>query len=353
MRERHARRALALAAATVAAGQVATSLLLDGPLYPLRFPEATAIAAGAAGRQVDVAVLGSSRFDTLVHVAEISATLGGGPHVLKAVVAAGDPIAQERVLEELLQRGVRPRALVAEVSPDLLGRPSPWLTAHLTRQLRLVDLPAFLPELFRARSRLLSTRLVPVHTFRAELLAPVGLGPLAEEPSPSPGAPRAPGSPLIAPPELGCDADVWIPTTAAEVAEHEAKARRVTAIRRRFFTPYAADGAASLALDRMLDRAAAGKMSVFLVVTPFRSIYRGLFTPEVDAVFQARLQELAGGRARVVDYRDRLPDVLLNDESHGRHAGGRLFSRLLAREVIGPWWTANGGEVRARPCPPS
>jgi hypothetical protein len=96
---------------------------------------------------------------------------------------------------------------------------------------------------------------------------------------------------------------------------------------------YRIDPVNAAALARNVARCREFGCEVILLIPPMCSTHRAGFTPEIDAA--AREMMLATG-CRHVDTRDWMADEFFTDSHHLAPDGGRLFTRRLVREVLGP-----------------
>jgi len=346
--QRRGRAALLGGAALFAALQLVGGLLLDRYGLPVRFPSATRVLGEVPpGSGLDIAVLGSSRFQD-IRGGEVEAVLrhehpeAGRVTAHNFAVPFGDPIAQDYVLERLLERGVRPRLAVVEVSPEFLNRYNRGYSMHIHRQLTWTDLPGSLVDVCRAEQemRLLSSRVVPLYVHRRELLrvtleAAEGWlqrpahAAAADTDEPRLGEEVVPGREPPLPPETCREWEAGLPDLAKRLAH------------------YRAGGTTAAALDRLLDRCRDNGIDVILVGAPNTSYFRRFFTPEIEAEYRAYIDRLTRTYGcPYFDYADQVPDHLFKDPVHLNAAGSVYFSRRLAREVLWPYERDHGHEPR-------
>jgi len=348
--DRRARQVLVGALALFAAAQLAAGALIDYRYPLLRFPSARAVLARAAGQPggPDVVFAGSSRFIGDFREQEMASLLerglGAGRrlNVLNAAVPGGDPTAQERVLEHLLEAGARPRLVVLEVGPEFFNWYNPPIAENSVRLVRWEDLPRQLPAAARSSrlGRLLSARLVPIYEHREELRAQAAAlwrtgrtdGPLAVPRLALAvgGAPAARGAvawdELLSGPAPGPSEEVQalIRGGARWVGASWLRRYRITGVNRQ-------------ALVRTARRCRAAGAEVMLVTPPVTALLRGCYTPAIEQAYQALLRELTAELGcRHVDCRDWLPDGFFSDVHHVTPQGGERFTRLFARRVLVP-----------------
>jgi hypothetical protein len=342
--QRRGRAALLGAGAVFVLAQLIGGLLLDWRGLPVRFPSAAQVLAAAprgAGRPA-VVFLGSSRFQGL-YAGEAAALLrqehpdAGPVEVCNAAVPAGDPIAEDYVMERLLAQGSRPRLAVIEVGPDTVNRYNEFFALHCHRQITWWDVVRYLPDVCRAGQlrKLAASRLVPLYAHRRELGRQAGLALAAAfSASPAPPAPD-PGLPAGAP--VAWDALLQVPLPPLSPAEVEAKKEMAVGVEKRF-RDYQPGGTTAAALERMLGRCRANGVEVVLVAPPGATFFREKCTPEIDAAFTGYVGRLARAYGcRFLDCRDALPDQLFADLVHLNEPGGHYFTRKLTHEVLSPW----------------
>jgi hypothetical protein len=300
--------------------QLAAGIMIDRFGLSLRFAEVNGVLAKlSAGADPQVVFLGSSRFLGGVATDEIARSTGRRPEtVLNAAVTAGDVIAADFVLMQLLERGARPTLVVLEVSPDTLNHRTYWLRYHLVRQLTWADVPRYVGDVIALREMgtLLLSRLLPLYYYRQAMLA---------------NAPQLPRPRHLAP---GNDAAglLSIPSLSPEQL---AISRQGVTHARQMLEDFHIGGRTAEALERILSRCDSIGTKVLLVGAPVTSAFRTAYTPEIDAAYHAYLDDVVRKHGcRFLDYRDRVPSALFEDAHHLSAEGSRYFSRLLAREAL-------------------
>lgn len=333
-----ARAALLAAGALFALGQLGVGLLLDRAPMDVRFAQGAKLLASAdrMGGRPYALLLGSSRLRN-VDVGELRSalaeTLGSGaPPVLQGSVLAGDPIVADHLLERILARGGRPALVILEISPETLSTPAHWVDDHATRFFTWRDVAAWAPEILAAGQarKVLATRLLPVHVYRKELLGWLVGHPPPYLAAPGPGAPAS-AHPFAAPAS-------WTPALAPP-PEPDERTLSGLARMREWLDGYRLGGGSLRSLERALERCRHHGVAVVLLDVPATSWLRALYTPEIEGPYRETMARLAATPGvRFLDYRTRIPDGLFEDHYHLDEEGGRVFGRMLAREVIAPAW---------------
>ena len=235
----------------------------------------------------------------------------------------------------LQQEGIHARHLVVELTPELLAWPDRSLPVDITRFFGPRDILANATEILgsSARSRVLSTRVIPIDHYRTELLEfIVGVRPPAAwVPA---AAPAVSGTP---PPNQG----PW-PLQPVPPASWLAS---------RALGAFELSGTVPRAMTALIQETAALGMTVTFVVPPAASNLRELKSAQTWRELDAFIESLSRRPGvAVVRYRSRLADTLFTDVQHTSNEGRRVFSRLLADEVLGPWWIKACAEAaEARP----
>jgi hypothetical protein len=308
--------------------QLGFSLLLDSWWLGLRFPQLTAVVADAErqARSPEVVCLGSSRLGVAFRPNEITQT--SARHAFNACIEAGDPLTSEFMLNRLLERNIRPEIVIVEVSPETLAEKNAWMHLHVSRQIRWLDVPEVLTDVWRSRNlpRLAAARLVPLHTYRRELGAKVELSrtpwkskqkrrPTQEEQLPFVDTLRitAQNEKDLPPWEKRL---IWVPLVCGWLQD------------------YRLGGAAERALERIVTRCRQEQIEVILVGAPVSSPHRALYTPAIESEFQACMARLTSQRGcRFLDWRDRFADELFVDNHHLFREGALAFSADLVNEL--------------------
>jgi hypothetical protein len=335
--QRRGRAALLGAGAVVVLAQCVAGLWLDRHGLAVRFPEAARVLANAPhdGRGADVVFLGSSRFIPL-NAPEATALLrrehpdAGPAAVYNAAVTAGDPIAQDYVLERLLRQGTRPRLAVIEVSPDTVNAFNEWMGMHVYRQLTWADMPAYFLDVCRSGElrKVMATRLAPLYAHRYGLLREAAATVTRPAPAPLPVPDGRPPWESLA--QRPCP-----PLNPAEREAHAAAGRLAA----RRFRNYRVGGTTAAALERLLARCRSNGIEVVLVGVPNDSAYVRNYTPAIDAAYSDYVGRLTRDyQCRFLDYRAAVPDDFFADVCHVNPYGADYFTRKLTREIIAPWW---------------
>lgn len=336
---RLARRRLLSALAVFVVMNMATALVLDFAPLGVRFPEASTMLEKA--RQLpappDVLFIGSSIFKSLVDAPSVAIWTGSDradqPLVFDASIVSAEPITMRFLSHLLEEQGTRPRYLVLELAPEAMAKPNPALRGPLTRFFRASDVVWNLPQVLMGHgfSRVLSTRIVPMYFFRRELLAWwFGLStPYLTLSGPGSVVGQAPtlGSPGA---EAGARNDVRYRPSAAmkgtsnwfRDAWHELALRSDS----------------ERAMNEILRQYTANGVKVSLVIPPASSTSRRLETAQGALDFEAYVQSVRRYGVSVVNYRTRLADDAFVDKVHANKRGASAFSRIVADELLRPWW---------------
>jgi hypothetical protein len=351
---RRARSAFLWALGLFLSAQLTGGFLIDYVWPAVRFPSCARVLARLAEdhRHPDILCLGSSRFAHGLPEDELAVALGqytGGqpPEVFNASIPAGDQVTFEFMMQRLLERGVHPRLVVIEVTPESLNHCNSWLSAHVQRQLRWEDLPVYFTEICQAHQlqRLVKARLLPLFLHRKQLWCD--------------GWQRLGGTLPATPP--GQDAGIWVkrdstrqgildraerPPTAEQVDATVQGASQVP----RWLRDFRVGGTSAAALDRLLQRCVAEGIEMILLAPPVTAAHRAAYTPAIDAEFHAYIRQVAARyHCRFVNCRERVPEGLFLDNHHLLPEGGQYFSELVAREVLVPDGPASeeASEVRS------
>jgi hypothetical protein len=298
-----------------------------------------------------VVCLGSSRFGCGLDEAEMTLQLreltgDATAQVFNAACPASDLVVAERMLGHLLDRGVRPQAVVIEVCPEWLNRRNGWLHLHVARSLRWDDAPSYLWELAATSNlpRFATTRLVPLYAFRAKIRDAVreavfGWDPEAETASSYAGWLVQRG-PLPEPVHAGAG-EKWQRMVTEALEERPTGLYVATTVgleeTRRFLQCYRPGGNAVATLDRMLSRCRAEGIEPILLGIPLTSAHRACYSPEVLASYRGCVSRLTRRYdCRFADFLDALPDRQFLDHHHASAAGRRVLGRKLGIEILAP-----------------
>ena len=309
----------------------------------------------SAETKPDIVLLGSSRFEAGILPAEIVRQLDRQFRsdrpvgVFKCGVGCGDAIASEFMFHRIIDRGFYPKLLVLEVSPETLNRNNEWLGMHVRRQLRWDDTPRYFLDLCLSMQlmRWLGERINPVFIHREELWsrAAEAVEQFASQPSkPVPAwsvASSRSGSGDSG--EGPISSDLQLPELLPLSQETLAISRFGAGQPQRWLRNYHIRGSAtSEALERMLHECQQRGIHVMLIGIPVTAPHREAYTPEIDREFFAYLDRMtAAYGCRFVNYRDRVPDAMFNDNHHLSPVGGVYFSRLLTFELLTPFCQAH------------
>jgi len=320
--------------------QVLGGLVLDYLWIRVRFPWQADMyeILQARARPPEILFLGSSRFgctwDCNILDAGLRQELGEqSPRTFNCSLPYGDPTVCERVFDDLLHMGYRPKMVVVEVNPVGLARRDNWLNQQALRLLDWRDVP----EAFQALCRngkimyLVRGRLLPLYLHRYQLCK----GAVAKldalfHPQPV----RTPADPPVQAP-VQADPEPPPPLAPAVLAQIKASCDEVS----RGVKNFQIGGVASGRLERLLDRCRSLGIAVLLVQPPVSSHYRQAIGAQADGIFAEYIRMLAQRYGcRYCDWSDRLPDLYFKDEHHAFVQGGVYVSRRFGPEVLAPFW---------------
>lgn len=330
--------------------QLTASVLLDYRWPQLRFPAYHAqLARLASVPSPSIVFLGSSRSACGLDEALINreAQAASGDEALRcfnASVPAGDPIVCERVLGDLLARGVRPRFAVIEISPEGINHRNGWLGRYVLQFPCWHDTPAHFKDLLLTGTalRFAGTRFVPLYMYRETIRQQLTI--LADDLWHG----RLPGTGPAPMAEYGFTPGSARKAQTILAAYHRSQKRSAATITmldiedaERSLRDYRPGGNAAASLDRLLTRCRANGIEPILLTVPLSSAHRRLYTSAIEAAYHAHMNALARKHGcRYFDYRDALPDEMFLDHHHVGIEGSEQFSRRLATEVLVPMWQA-------------
>lgn len=323
--------------------QLAGSFVVDYVLPQVRFPQAYRRFADLKSmpRSPEVVYLGSSRFQGLLNHSELTHELRDCTGrsdlcVFDGAVEGGDPIAMEFVFREILQRGVCPKLLVVEASPEFLNRHNGSYSLHVARQIKWGDIPDHWSGLIEGNAfqRLLLDRLLPLYRHRYHLLKQAGraFAPLD-------------GEYALAPRHGMSDTEVATLRAAFDrplTPEHLERINHSGGLLKRYEL-----GVSCRSLERILDLCREHDIRPLLVGAPVSSYFRAEYAGAIQNCYQEFLDRLQTRCPfRYVECRDALPDHLFVDSIHAKAPEGTIvFSRFLARQAIGPMLQADSHQV--------
>jgi hypothetical protein len=322
---RRSRRSLLWAATFFCTAQVVGGLLLDYRWPQIRFPSFHQVLDeldGMSPHGPDVIFVGSSRFasglDRGILEERLRSALGDKRlQILLAMVPAGDCIYADYFLDQLLDRGKKPRVLIVEVSPETVACRNRWLEVHAARQFTWPDVPHFLLDTCRSNQlhRLLQARLLPLVVHRRQIC-------------------RAAWQTLVpeqAPAHKGV---VW-PRAWSDKSSDERSVGGAAFIAQ-WLEHYQSGGTAAESLERVLRRCHERGISVVLVAPPLHTDQRMLYVPAIEEAFGATMSRLTRTYdCQFVDYRNRLPDSVFFDNHHLVPAGAEQFTALIVNDLLG------------------
>jgi hypothetical protein len=338
------RRILLWTAGLFLLGQAAAGVVADRFLWKERSPMLFQHLARvqALPQPPGVVCLGSSRLGCALDDEAATRTLqqeagDGAPRVYNASLPAGDYLASEVTLHELLCRGWKPRSLVLEICPELVNARNEWIKFYISRGLTWKDVPAFLVEATRTDNlgRLLHARLLPVSFYRDAYQT--RLAGLARRAVQDALATREPAGQAPVPP---ID---WLGILRQGLANPNVRTGDLTQTglhaARRGLRDFHPGGNSVAALERLLGVCRAEGIAVVLLAPPMTAARRDLYTPAIEASFRTFLEGVIQTYGcRFVDCRDWLPDADFFDDHHATPEGCSRFSRRLCEQVLAPMW---------------
>jgi hypothetical protein len=336
-RRRRGLRVLLWLACLFWASQVLGGLVLDylwaRPRYPSQWQMYDRLQARA--HAPEIFFFGSSRFEGGINCAVVDAELrrqlgARAPRAFNAALPAADPTVFERVYQDIMKRGFRPRMLVVEISPETVSDRNPWLYQQALTVLDWRDVSEALAALcangkimYLFRGRFLPLYLHRYHIRQQALALVAGLfhprlAPAKTDPPVLPPVTKDP-QPLV--------------LTTSDRARMEAAYPVMT----HGLANYHPGGIAAHRLERLLECCRCAGVPVLLVGVPVTSPYRRAYTAQVDAAFLGYVHELTASYGCVYsDWRDKVADAYFRDEHHLCPAGGVYFSRRLTDRVLAP-----------------
>ncbi len=338
------------------AGQFGVGLALDYGWPEIRFPFLfMQVDRAVASRSAPMVVcLGSSRFGTNLDEAELTRALCGAcgdpeARAFNAAVPGGDYLVDDKMLHELLQRGVRPRFALVEICPEVVNHRNEWLNLHVKNLLTWEDLPAYFVELMATghAKRYLKVRALPIVTYRSDLQKALetavenGLGVAAPTVTSPHGA--MPGEELVGP--GAGDRQFWDTMMGDHLqkigSDSSARTQAGLYTTRRCLRNFRPGGNSGKALERVLSACRQYGIQPILIAPPLCTDHLALYTPDIEGPFLAYVRDVCRRHdCSFVDCRRDLTDDMFLDNHHVGAAGQILFSRKLSREVLIPAWQA-------------
>jgi hypothetical protein len=328
LRNKHRpRRLLLLAVGLFVLSQLALGLWLDHGAPLFRFTSLRAVLARleSRGTQPDTLILGSSRLEGAIQ--EREAALLGATGLFNAALPAGDPTAQEAVLDRLIAAGARPRRVIVEVCPEFFTRTNFCAGWNGLRLHRWTELPRHADQIAATNQlgRVAAARLVPIYSYRDLFWQEMrgGVGPWEARPLPLRESPPArwtdaPLEPIVV---------QQTPEQAAAVIAGGHHAGRS------WLRNYRVEPVNVEALDRLLGKARRLDAEVWLVTPPLSRPHREHYGPEIESAYR---ELLAKTGCRHVDCRDWMGDKHFVDSHHLNLDSGRLFTRRFLKEIVRP-----------------
>lgn len=322
--------------------QVIAGLVLDYVAPEIRFGAAAHVMALLRSRETcpDIVALGSSRlglaFDAPASGQWLRQTLDAPCTVFNASMYAGDLLASDFLMQQILAEGCRPKVVLIEVLPVSISHYNEWLVHDVYRQLRWNDLPECLGDIARSQAvrPLLQSRLLPVFTFRQEILGASASWLQSnrqhewqlEAGGPSRGTSDCQGL-------FGTTLARLRQTTRIEPHSPEQDLQQF----RRWLARYHRGGVNAHALERLLQRCRQHDIHAILVGAPLASSLRGLHSSDVEFQFQKHVADLCRTYdCTWLDLRDQVPDSDFVDNQHVAPAGTQIVTREITEKALLP-----------------
>jgi hypothetical protein len=336
---------LLTAFAIFAGVQLGASVLCDYRWPQLRFPHYYEVMArfDAVETPPNVLFLGSSRTMCAVDEERVTAVVRARTgndlvQCFNAGVPSADCVVQERVLRDLLARGVRPRYVLIELCPECVNQRIGWLSLYTVQFLRWDDTPLYFTDLVVTNNilRFASSRFVPLYVYRKQIRQRLAARAARWRVG------RLTAKSVL---QLG-DATPWHigqyqeGLAAKLIAEHIEPSKATSAdvrMAQRSVYRYHPGGNAAAALERLLDCCREHGIEPVLLGVPLSSAHRSVYTPAIESAFQEYLAQIERKYGcRYLDYRTALEDAQFLDHHHARAEGGAWFSERIATEVLAP-----------------
>lgn len=316
-------------------GQVALNIALETVRPEWRDPEfgwrlkAVQKLNATRGARPLVLALGSSR--TQMGLSPTDLGVGDGPIVYNFGEAGSGPLQLLLNLRRVLDAGVKPDAVLAEVMPPTLGYAGAaenFFHEHVTRlgHADLRFLQPYCADATALRNRWLAHRVLPWHAQRFLLLS-------HWQPSLLPWQTRVDFQWRM------MDGRGWVPFPFDNYPEEERARQREEA--RRQYEHVLRDFAIAPLPDRatrdLLALCRERGIAVALYRMPEGSNFRGWASPETAAAIDGYLRQLT---VPVFDASTWLPDEAFVDGHHALRAGAKQFSERFGRECLNPWLRA-------------
>jgi hypothetical protein len=290
--------------------------------------------AEAPGRPL-VLILGSSRTANVFRPSALPPAVGRRPVVFNFATLATGPVRQLQMLRRVLDRGVRPAWVVAEMWPPYLAQRRRFREEEYIpeRDLQGPDWPLlgrYITEPWPAYQRLLEAQLAPVWHYRR---------PLLRHYAPYLVRPDGLRGPDWADPRLRAEGCGWLPAPVPR-PDPELFRRAIELGQtdtRLSLADFAVSATAAAAVRELLQTCAGRGIRAALVLGPEHSTMRACFSPQVEATVATYL----GGLSRelgvpVIDTRDWVPDDDFIDMTHALPRAASPYTERFGREVLWP-----------------
>jgi hypothetical protein len=332
------RAALLWAAVLFLLAQLAGGALLDYHWQAIRFPSAGIVLAHLENKRppFDIVCLGSSRFMHGLREGDLEQALqqrtGRPVSVLNAAVPSGDQVSSVYMLDQILEKEVRPAFALIEVSPESLNHCNSWLRVHVQRQLGWQDIPQYWRDVCLAGqfSKLAQARLLPLFVHRRQLCQDgyEFVNAFVSRHYPWKAASPTDKRNVIVVDEL-TDRIRKAHATPLEGTQ-QGVSQVLTWLRN-----YQVGGTAAACLEQLIQHCEQQGIRVVLIAPPVTKLHRRTYTPEINAAFLAYMRQLTDSHhCPFLDYRARLPDKLFLDNHHLLAEGSVRLCRLIADEVL-------------------
>jgi hypothetical protein len=344
------RRVLLWTAAVFVFGQLSSGWALDNLWPQIRNPYMHQVIAHVEAQPTSPTAIffGSSRFGCLLSGPELTRSIQnitGDSHVwaTNASMPNGDIIFSERILLELLRRGVRPRYAVFEMTPPSITAHNPWIMRFRERLLGWSDLPAHFADLVRDEQLAPGAQslLVPLFSYR---------GLICKALTSNWACCNQPPDALLPPGRTAARFDIGADTTPVDALDWDAGARPhehvndpLEASRKAIpnlnkqLDDYRPGGTLVAALERVVGLCRAHGVEPILLGVPVTKTFRDCVTVQMQASYQEFLSQFCHQQGiSFVDYQAALSDDCFFDFHHGTKQGCELFSRVVAEDILAP-----------------
>lgn len=290
-----------------------------------------------------IVCLGSSRFGTGLFAGEMTPMLRQATGdqqvvVMNASVPGGDFITSERMLNQLLDQGLKPRLILLEFCPDILNQQIGWMSMHTMRTLNWHDLKEYRQEYtsWTEIKRFLICKLFPLYQYRHSIRGRMG----------DRWLPVLKGNREFQVPAEALSALTdhhWTVELSQPAWPLANQLREITP----HFEKYQIGGKPVACLRRMVERCQKEQIPIVLIEPPVNQVHQKFYTLEVDRQFQQFAEMLcAEYHLPRYSYRQALPEEAFHDHHHSNRRGAQKWSELVTQEILIPAWTRKTGTKR-------